>query len=233
MRLIGKALWIGLLLFTVSCHNSFSDVQSFEEHLKQPDSPLTISKIANGVKLQARWVPTDGMMLNDYRRLRQQEERLFRDSALTVIERDAMVRDLRQKLKKKRQGYRNSHYINLTISYEDEAKDVVYTSMQKGFGEYSQWLQKLLFGLNKMIYLQDKAGQKTELDTYHFERTYGMSKSRTLLLMFPSDPLQAPTSIDLVIEEFGLGIGQQRLTFTGLDELPQLQMQMLDKTAKM
>ena len=103
--------------------------------------------------------------------------------------------------------------------------------MSEGYRAYSQWLQKLMFALQESIYLQTPTMDEVPLGMYHMERTFGLRKSRTFLLVFPAE-INGQNLLDadndwlkLHVEEFGLGTGQLTFTF----ELPFEDVQFLSK----
>jgi hypothetical protein len=98
----------------------------------------------------------------------------------------------------------------LSIGFEDHSKDLIYDKMRAGREAYSAWLQKLTFEMKDFIHLETASGDSIPPDLCHMERSYGLHKSRSFLLMFPS-PLQngrKDQKLTLRLKEFGLGVGQ-------------------------
>ena len=162
-------------------------------------------------------MPADAMMINSYRSYIEKSEKLKQDTSLKQEDRKSKINKLKEELKQEKEIYKRSIYFFLTIGYEDEKKDIVYEKMISGFNEYSQWLQKLMFGLKEYIYLQTALIDEIPVDTYQMDRTYGMTKSRTILLMFPKnfnevDILDEENKwLKFKMKEFGLRAG--RMTF--------------------
>ncbi|MGH7596455.1 MAG: hypothetical protein ACREOI_08885 [bacterium] len=101
-------------------------------------------------------------------------------------------------------------YFHLSIGFEDQSKDLVYDKMRAGRQAYSAWLQKLMFEMKDFIHLETASGDSIPPDLCRMERSYGLHKSRSFLLMFPS-PLQndrKDQKLTLRLREFGLGTGQ-------------------------
>jgi hypothetical protein len=105
----------------------------------------------------------------------------------------------------------DSHlYFHLSIGFEDQSRDLVYDKMRAGRQAYSEWLQKLTFEMNEFIYLETASGDSIPPDLCHMERSYGLHKTRSFLLMF-SLPLhndRKDQKLVLRLKEFGLGTGQ-------------------------
>ena len=192
---------------------TFTDLDEFERFIKSEDSPYVQTIVKNGVKLTLRYMPTDAMMINYYRRFIEKRKNLLHDTTLAANAQQSRLAELRKELQITRESYDRSLYFQLTIGYEDPNRDIVFASMAGGFGNYSQWLQKLLFGLQEKITLETALLDEVPLDTYHMERSYGMTKDRTLLLMFPEQfnginlRDHANARLKLRIAEFGLSTG--------------------------
>lgn len=106
--------------------------------------------------------------------------------------------------------YDKSLYFHLSIGFEDQSKDLVYDKMRGGREAYSTWLQKLMFEMKEFIHLKTASGDSIPPDLCHMERSYGLHKSRSFLLMFPSPLLNGHKvqKLTLRLREFGLGTGQ-------------------------
>ncbi len=205
------------LIFLSSCQHSFSDIDAYDQFLRSEDSPYLQEVVRSGAKVSLRYLPTDALLLNQYRDYRKTRARTLDDTRKSNQEKEEILTQAWSNVEKRRGQYAHSRYFALSIGYEDDSKDLVYHSLQAGFGNYSEWLQKLLFGLEEKIYLVDDEGNEIPLGTYHLERSYGMTKNRTLLLVFPERNFPKNGKGELIIDEFGLQTGQLRF------ELPESQ----------
>ena len=218
-----------MLIFSAGCSKSFDDLADFERYVKGPDYPYLQSVTKKDVTVHARFMPTEAMMVNDYRNYLQQSEYVGTSGNSGVFNQDSMLQILRDA----RQGYDRSIYFFVTIGYTDPNKDLEYYHLQtQGFPAYSAWMQKLLFGLSEYMTLQTAEVEEIPLNSYYMERTFGMIKSRTFILMFPrefndQDLLQS-SGLTLRIKEFGLNTGNlsfeyplpvKDLRYTGINEL--------------
>lgn len=211
-------LWI-LTILGCNKTKTFNDLENFEKYVKGDNSPYlqTISK--SGRKVSLRYMPTDAMMINSYRQYLEVRTKLQEDTLLSKEQRISKLDDAKNEVLRRKNTYDQSLYFHLTIGFEDDSKDIVYDKMQKGYEAYSHWLQKLMFNLQQYIYLQTAAIDEIPLGLYHMERTFGMRKSRTFLLMFPAQFNEQHVSdpdndwLKLRIKEFGLGTGTLTLEF--------------------
>ena len=201
---------------------TFTDLDELEAYVTGDGSPHVRTITRNGIKVSARYMPTEVMMIPSYRRYLEALERPGKGHSPTQGQRVASPIDARGKLVERRRVYDRSVFFLLSIGHEDPAKDIVYDRMKRGSEAYTQWLQKLLFGLQEHVSLESASMGKVPLNTYHMERTFGMGKSRSFCLMFPAQvggqSVLAPDAkwLELHLKEFGLGAGTLTLRF----ELP-------------
>ncbi len=91
--------------------------------------------------------------------------------------------------------------------------------MQQGFQNYSEWLQKLLFNLTEFIDLKTALIDEVPLVDYHFERSFGMTRHRTIMLVFPivfndvNLVQQENEQLSVRLKEFGLKTGILKFSF--------------------
>ena len=245
MRLIKKSyfpfsffFFLFSFFFLEGCTKEFSDIEEFSEYINKEDSPFKQTITKEGVKVTVNYMPADVLLIPSYKRLQEinqeiKEKRKKRkeknDRQLDSLTQNVNYEDLEKKkekilkdIKDNREIYNRSVYFQLTIGYEDITKDIVYDRMKYGFDQYSDWLHKLAFRLKEYIYLKTGLIEEIPVDTYHMERTFGMTKYRKILIMFP-DRFNDINLMDkknkyleLVMKEFGLGTGKLRFKF----ELP-------------
>lgn len=198
---------------------TFDNLDEMDAHFRAKDSPYVQTVVRNGITVTARYMPTAAMMIPLLKRYEEKKTAVSTDTTLSQTMRDSLLNIAQNRLDAQRRIYDRSLYIALTIGFEDGQRDIVYQSMQSGFGNYSEWLQKLMFRLKEQFFLRTKSGEEIPLDAYHLDRTYGMTKDRTLLLMFPAvfnnrELLSENSSpVELVLKEFGLGVGRLKFEF--------------------
>ncbi len=198
-----------LLFF--GCSKSFDDLDAYEKYVKGEESPYRQTQVVNGVKASLLYLPTDAIMCNYYRNYLGEIKAAENDSSVSSAEKKKLIAEKKKEIEEIKKTFSNSVYFNLTLGYEDETKDLEYASMQQGFDVYSKWLNKLLFGLNEHIYLKTPELDEVPLVTYEMERSFGMTKSRNFLLVFPAEfnekKILESNWIKVKIKEFGLATG--------------------------
>lgn len=206
------------------CAKTFDNIDEYEKYVKGDDYPYLQTATRNGIQVSLRYMPTDAMMLQDYRNYEREYAKAERDTSLTKQELTNKIDKLTKKISQQRKTYFNSLYFVLTLGFEDDKNDIVYNAMNTGFDNYSDWLQQLLFGLKENIYLRTPNISKIPLSIYHMDRTYGMTKSRSLILVFPKEfneiDLSQQRELKMIIREFGLHTGRfvfdYKLPFTNI-----------------
>jgi hypothetical protein len=218
MRFLKKTktfLRLPFYFFTVTvaltaCQKSFDSIDEYEQYVKGKDSPYRVSKSEGEIQLDLLYLPPDALMISSYRAFEKEKRQIFSDRSMSEQEKKNIIEEKRDKLTAKRKLYENSMLFTLTIGYLDLSKDIIYHKIQEGFNYYSEWLQTLLFSMEKRIYLKTSNGLEIPLNSYHMERNYGLAKSRTFLLSFPAEFNRVKIKeekLTLVIKEFGLKIG--------------------------
>ncbi|MBI5216820.1 MAG: hypothetical protein HY960_13795 [Ignavibacteriae bacterium] len=201
------------------CEKRFESIDEYEKYVKADDSPFRQSVVQNGVKVTVQYLPTDAMMLRKYREHEEQKKKLVM-SVMDNEEKRKQLFQLESEVSNQRAMYDNSLYFVLTIGYEDGKRDIEYESMKAGFQHYSAWLNKLLFSMQEYIYIETPSGDEVPLSLYNMERTYGMTKEREYLLLFPRtfnerDVLSKTHEwLNFHIEEFGCNTGSLNVQFT-------------------
>ena len=117
--------------------------------------------------------------------------------------------------------------LHLQIASTEPNQDLVFNQLSGGREPYANWLNKLLFGLDKHIELNSGKVKEVPLSQYMMERNFGMTPGRTFLLAFPrywegEDLLDKDHDfLEVSIEEFGLHTGTVRLQLSLPLETPQ------------
>ncbi|RMG28781.1 MAG: hypothetical protein D6732_18220 [Methanobacteriota archaeon] len=218
-------VWVpiaGLIAFTLllsGCEKHFDSLDEFEHYIKGEDSPYVQSVVRNGVRITVRYLPAEALMIPAYRRFLREKKVLLADTSLNEDQRIQWLDQEKAKLEQQKRMYERGIYFSLTIGFVDPSKDIVYHRMQRSFSEYSQWIRKLMFQLHEYIYLRTPAIDEIPLNTYHMERTFGLRKDRTFLLLFPDEfngqklISGSNRQLALVLREFGLGVGRLKFEF--------------------
>lgn len=221
--MIHKRFIVGLLCICVGTFCSrrrtetLADFQQLDNFPRGDEPPFVQTITANELRISLRYMPTERVMLNSYRQYLEDKEKILASSFLNDNEQRASIEELKLSLRLRKEATSRSLYFHLTIAYVDPRKDLVYERMKHGHQAYSEWLQKLMFGLRDTITLQSPACGEVPLDVYHMERSFGLQKSSSFVLVFPArfndHAVLDPNNewLQLQITEFGLGTGP--LTF--------------------
>lgn len=199
-------LWPFLLLVT-ACTPSFESPDDLKAWVDDTGYPGLVSQENEGVVATFRYLPPEYLILNDLNiRDRLQESGQNTDSLL--------ARSLA--------GYRQQTTFLMTLKYTDPARDIEYEPLQYGRNIYSEWLNRLLFGMKEFIELKPATGKPLPPRYVEMERNFGLLKSRNFYVIFPDSVngqamLELP-SFSIVLKEFGLKTG--KLVFSFPDGLP-------------
>ena len=203
------------IIFLFSCTRSFNSIDEFEKYVKGNDYPYLQTLNRKGIEVSLRYIPTDLIMIKYYREYEKNLSAVKQDTTLSQIQLTQKIIDVKKELEQKKESFSNSIYFYLSFGFENDKDDIVYNSMNSGFENYSEWLQRLLFGMKEFIYMKTPNAGVVPLSLYHMDRTYGLTKDRTLLLSFSTEfnevKLLDEKKLTLIIKEFGLHTG--RLVF--------------------
>lgn len=198
-------IWVILLTLCISVACTKYEVNSLEqleEIAVSPPEELRKVITQGDFTFTIDYLPTEVLLLSEYKHLKELEERNATDQAIA---------EQKEYITQYRKGYDSSIQFKVTITPIGDF-DLIYAKMGNGFDSYSQWLQKLLFGIQEDMYLETEEGEEVPLGNYQMDRNYGTSKSRTFLLSFPIEwngkQLLEEDQLKLRIDEFGLGTGR-------------------------
>lgn len=201
------ALPVWMLILTVSAGTGCSkyevnSLEQLEEIALAPPEELRKVITQGDFTFTIDYLATEVLLLSEYKYLKELEERKATEQAIAKQ---------KEYITQYRKGYDSSIQFKVTITPVGDY-DLIYAKMGNGFDSYSQWLQKLLFGIQEEMYLETKEGEEVPLSNYQMDRNYGTIKSRTFLLSFPIEwngkQLLEEDQLKLRIDEFGLGTGR-------------------------
>ena len=215
MKRISNSILLVMICLTISsCNNNIKSVKELENYSKLDKLDFqTLEK--KGVRISIKHQPIEFLMLQKYKHYQIEKEKLKQNSAVRNVYLE--LQKLKNEIKKANDNYSNSIYFILTIGYADEKKDIEYQKMSTGFNDYTTWLNTLLFSMNKYIYMDTPNIDEIPLSIYQMDRTFGITKKRSFLLVFPkyfnNVNLLKEEWLKINIKEFGLGIGIVSLKF--------------------
>jgi hypothetical protein len=210
MRITLYSLCTMLMIVSFGCEKRFTNIDEYENFVRGNASAYARQIVRNGVRVTARYLSTDELLIQNYRQLEELKRRLQSDTSVSRDAKDQTLRNAEDEIAKVRAIYENSIYFTMTMGYEDGQRDVEYERLKQGFGVYSEWTRKLQFRMNEYITLETTDAGEVPLSLYRMERTFGMTKDRTLLLAFPEQfngVKLKQSSVMLHVKEFGLRTG--------------------------
>ena len=163
-----KFLLFIVLLVLTSCSKPLSPEDELKQMLSD-DSEYTRIIKRHGFKIKATYLPMRYFYLR--------ERTAVADSVFT----EQTETEIQEKIQK---YYSNGLYFIVNLSFEDNDKDIL-NATSKHFGEWSANLQKFLFKMNDYIYLETTQHKEIKLSVYDFQRTFGYTKDRSMILSFP------------------------------------------------
>lgn len=99
--------------------------------------------------------------------------------------------------------------IYFVMSFSAHGKELLHQLPQE---QYSAFFQLFSFGMQNYIKGMSGLG-KLETSGVFFSPTYNMGKANNLLLVFEREATLHAKQFEIVVDEFGLGIGSQTYSF--------------------
>lgn len=151
-----------LLLFLIGCSNkTFSSKEEFLDYLKDKDNEYLKIKNVNGFEYSLLYKPTD-----------------------LLVKQELGENVSKEKIKELRQKYQGYMYFNLSMS--KNGKELLSTT-PKNRQEFGTMVNQLTFGMREKVHLFTQKKDTLEMLDYNYPRMYGMSKSTTMLFVYPRD----------------------------------------------
>lgn len=120
-----------------------------------------------------------------------------------------------------RKKYDRYYYFILSLSRNN--KEALH-QVEEGFGQYSELVQTLSFRMPEYVTLTTAAQDTIPVGDFMLNRTYGMSSATEVLFVFSREKAMGQEWVQFNLNEFGLGVGNQRFRFkrSDLDAVPAL-----------
>jgi hypothetical protein len=111
-----------------------------------------------------------------------------------------------------REKYSPYYYFILSLSHNN--KEALH---QTGGAEYSELVQTLSFRMSEYVSMTTVSGDTIPVSDFMLNRTYGMSSTTDVLFVFSKEKAAGKEWIQFNLNEFGLGVGNQRFRFETRD----------------
>jgi hypothetical protein len=117
---------------------------------------------------------------------------------------------------------RYSDYYYFTVSLSRNNKEALH--QVSNMGEYSELVQTLSFRMPQYVTLTTAKQDTIPVGDFILNRTYGLSSTTDLLFVFNKKKATDTDWVQFNLNEFGLGLGNQRFRFStkDLEETPQI-----------
>jgi hypothetical protein len=175
-----------LLLFIVfySCSSkTFDKKQDLWTYLKNPDNGYLQQKNINGYDFSLLYKPTDLLVAQELGEDKSKEQRTA----------------LREKYQKQ---------LYFTLSMSRNGKELLSTT-PKNRQEFGAMVNQLAFGMGEKVHLFTQKKDTLELLDYNYPRMYGMSRSTTMLFVYPRDEKQLKEeTLNFTIQDLGTYTGE-------------------------
>lgn len=175
-----------ILLGSCKQQNSFDSEEALWAYLKKEDNGYLQTKIVNGVTYRLLYKPTD-----------------------LLVKQELKPTDERTQIDNLRRKYDKYCYFSLSMS---KANQELLNSMAGNRQKFGAMVNQLAFGMQEKIHLFNQKRDTIPLLDYIYPRMYGMSKSTSILLVYPRDELKDATELNITIKDLGFGTGEVKLT---------------------
>ena len=187
---------------------------SAPEYLSSEDLNKFILNADNGLIQQSD--------VNDY-----SIEVMYRPTDLWIQQETGGEND-EKKLSSLRSKYDRYYYFIVNLSKNNKEA----LQVDGAFGQYSELVQTLSFRMNNYVNLTTSSQDTIQTADFILNRTYGLSNATSLLFVFNKEKAKDKDWVQFNLNEFGLGIGNQRFRFKikDLEEVPHMNFNMSEKS---
>jgi hypothetical protein len=146
---------------------------------------------------------------------------IYRPNDLLILQEIGNSQPDSATLTKLNNKYGGHYYFILTLS--KNGKEAVSTTSMP-YDEFGDVLQNVSFRMNEFVNITTAKQDTIALADFIYNRTFGMSSSSEILLVFDKKKATDTDWIQINLAELGLGIGTQNFRFEKekLDETPQI-----------
>tara|TARA_R110002051_G_scaffold2660_1_gene14298 strand:+ start:39628 stop:40197 length:570 start_codon:yes stop_codon:yes gene_type:complete len=171
---------------------SFDSKKDLWNYLIEENNSYLQKKKINGYDFSLLYKPTDLLV--------EQELGTFNESNLTLR---------KEKIKILREKFQPYMYFILSISRDN--KELLSTT-PKNQQEFGVMLNQLAFGMREKVTLFTSKKDTIKMIDYNYQRMYGMSKSTTMLFIYPKDEKYFKSQyLNFTIQDLGTLTGEVKL----------------------
>jgi hypothetical protein len=187
-----------LCLALCSCHPKESTLEELTAYITDPENGLLQSANLNGTQISVAYRPTDLWISQE-------------------IAGESIANDRINSLREK---YSSSYYF--IVSFERNNGEALH--QVKGMEAYSQLVHIMSFDMAQYVTLTTNGQDTIPVGDFMLNRTYGLSTTTDLIFAFDKKKATNSEWVQFNINEFGLGLGNQRFRFSkkDLEGIPKL-----------
>lgn len=171
-----------LLSLLYGCRQTFTDVDELNAFVNDESNGHKFTNSVNGVEFVLLHKPTDLMVAQE-----------LRDN-VTPARVDALS-----------QKYSRNIYFTLSMSIND--MELLNTMVRDKY-KYNELVNKLLFTMDHSVFFISNSKDTLPMLDSNYPRMYGLSKSTTILMVFPRDKAISDDAFsDFILKDIGLETG--------------------------
>jgi len=176
-------LLISLCFISCSKQKTFDTEEELWMYLNDFDNGYRQSKKVNNIDFSLLYKPTDALVVQE----------------LGEKASDSLVKLLRNK-------YNKHLYFTLSMSKNDRE---LLSTIPNNKNEFGVMMNQLAFNMGETVHLYTQSKDTIALQDYIYPRMYGMSKSTTMLFVYPRDNKQLKEPyLNLTINDLGTLTGE-------------------------
>ena len=181
-----------IIIALVACQPTHLSEQELYTYILDEDNGLISTKNLSPYKVAVSYKPID-LIINQYA-----EDGILSEDEYTAY----------------KESFDDYYYFILSLSRD--SKSALY-NMQEGYGAFSEMLQTLAFKMDQHVELTTSELDTIPVADFIYPRMYGASQSTDLLFVFNREEISKDAWIQFSLDEFGLGIGNQKFRFNTED----------------
>jgi len=186
-----KKLLFTLISLTVAgCSPpEYLTTEGLTKYISDPDHGLVQHAEVNGYSMDVTYKPTD-----------------------LLVQQEVGDQAAEQMIKVARDKYSKYYYFILSLS--KNSKEALH---QVGTDQYSELVQTMSFRMGGYVNLTTSSRDTIPTTDFVMDRTYGLSSATSLLFVFNGEKAKDKDWVQFNLNEFGLGVGNQRFRFRTKD----------------
>jgi hypothetical protein len=182
-------IYMCVLIFFTGCQEKFKTRDEYSKYINDADNGFSQTKVVNGVTINVTYKPSDLMVCQEIENKNYSTKQI--DS----------VRAKYDKL------------LYFIVSYSKDNNEIL-TTIPASRSEFNEIQNRLTFRMNENVALVNNKRDTIPLLDFNFPRTYGMSKTTTVLFVFnKNDKIEDSNELNFNLTDIGIGIGDLKFSY--------------------